>query len=111
MGDEEFRNSNNFENTGATSATFASAFKGRSTAMSTDDLRKARESRAADALRMKDEQLAILSEQNSSLMDSLNKVLFYCIFLKSSFDTYMSLSFCTIVGGGSEYNSARKNCC
>jgi len=42
--------------------------------MSTEDLRRARESRAADALRMKDEQLAILSEQNRSLLSSLDKL-------------------------------------
>ena len=42
--------------------------------MSADDLRKARESRAADALKMKDEQLRILTEQNSNLLKSLDKV-------------------------------------
>lgn len=75
MTDRDFNNTGNnnmFDNTGNTS--FATAFKGRSTAMSTDDLRKARESRAADALRMKDEQLNILSIQNGNLLDSLNKV-------------------------------------
>ena len=57
-------------------ATMASAFRGRSTAKSTDDLRRARESRAAEALRMKDEQLKILSDQNSTLLSSLDKVIF-----------------------------------
>ena len=55
-------------------ASFASSFRGRNTAMTTDELRKARESRAADALRMKDEQLRILSEQNASLLKTLEKV-------------------------------------
>lgn len=63
---------NNVNNNTTTS--FATAFKGRNTAMSTDDLRKARETRAADALRMKDEQLKILSEQNGNLLLSLDKV-------------------------------------
>jgi len=63
---------NNINNNTTTS--FATAFKGRNTAMSTDDLRKARETRAADALRMKDEQLKILSEQNGNLLLSLDKV-------------------------------------
>ena len=77
MADDDFggtRGSHNFDNTGGTTGTFAQAFRGRSTAMSTDDLRKARESRAADALKMKDEQLTILSAQNTNLLDSLNKV-------------------------------------
>lgn len=77
MGDDEFggtRGSNNFDNTNGTSQNFAAAFRNRGSAMSTDDLRKARESRAADALRMKDEQLSILSEQNRNLLNSLDKV-------------------------------------
>ena len=53
---------------------FASSFKGKSNAKSADELKKARESRAADALKMKDEQLKILSEQNSALLQSLDKV-------------------------------------
>jgi myosin protein heavy chain len=52
----------------------ASAFKGRNTAKSADELKKARESRAAEALKMKDEQLRILSDQNASLLSSLDKV-------------------------------------
>jgi chromosome segregation ATPase len=48
--------------------------KGRMMAKSADELKKARESRAADALKMKDEQLRILSEQNASLLQSLDKV-------------------------------------
>ncbi len=55
-------------------ATMASTFKGRNTAKSADELKKARESRAADALKMKDEQLRILSEQNANLLGSLDKV-------------------------------------
>lgn len=53
---------------------FASTFRNRGTAMTTEELRKARESRAAEALKMKDEQLRILTEQNASLMKTLNKV-------------------------------------
>jgi hypothetical protein len=55
---------------------FADSFKNRSTAMTADELRKARESRAAEALRMKDEQLRILSEQNANLLKTLDKVRF-----------------------------------
>jgi len=68
------RGSTNFENTNATSQSFATGSRNRGAAMSTDDLRKQRESRAADALRMKDDQLSMLSEQNRNLFDSLNKV-------------------------------------
>jgi len=74
---DNLMNSNNstmFDNNN-NNTSFATAFKGRNTAMSTDDLRKARETRAADALRMKDEQLKILSEQNANLLLSLDKVL------------------------------------
>lgn len=53
---------------------FASSFKGRNTTKTAEELKKARESRAADALRMKDEQLKILSEQNAALLQSLDKV-------------------------------------
>lgn len=63
--------SNDFNNT---NNSFASTFRGRNTAMSTEELRKARESRAADALRMKDEQLRILSEQNANLLKTLDRV-------------------------------------
>lgn len=59
---------------GGTGGSMASSFRGRNTAMSAEDLRKARESRAADALRMKDEQLKILTEQNASLLKTLDKV-------------------------------------
>lgn len=52
----------------------ASTFKGRNTAKSADELKKARESRAAEALKMKDEQLRILSDQNSTLLQNLDKV-------------------------------------
>ncbi len=59
--------------------TFASTFKNRGMAMTTEELRKARETRAADALRMKDEQLRILSEQNANLLKTLDKVIsFIC---------------------------------
>lgn len=52
----------------------SSTLRGKSTAKSADELKKARETRAADALRMKDEQLRILSEQNASLLSALDKV-------------------------------------
>lgn len=53
----------------------ASTFQGtKNTAKSADDLKKARETRAAEALRMKDEQLKILSDQNASLLATLDKV-------------------------------------
>ena len=55
-------------------ASAASTLRGKSTAKSADELKKARETRAADALRMKDEQLRILSEQNASLLSALDKV-------------------------------------
>lgn len=62
-------------NMGGTGNSFSSTFKGRSTAMSQDELRRARESRAAEALKMKDEQIKMMSEQNASLLETLNKVL------------------------------------
>mmetsp|Transcript_8817 Transcript_8817/g.8720 ORF Transcript_8817/g.8720 Transcript_8817/m.8720 type:complete len:900 (+) Transcript_8817:244-2943(+) len=53
----------------------ASTFQStKNTAKSADDLKKARETRAAEALRMKDEQLKILSDQNASLLATLDKV-------------------------------------
>ena len=54
--------------------TMASTFKGRNTAKTADELKQAREARAADALKMKDEQLRILADQNSNLLSSLDKV-------------------------------------
>ena len=41
---------------------------------SAEELKKARETRAAEALRMKEEQLRILSDQNASLLSTLDKV-------------------------------------
>lgn len=52
----------------------ASSLRGRGTAKSAEELKKARESRASEALKMKDEQLRILSDQNSALLQSLDKV-------------------------------------
>jgi hypothetical protein len=53
----------------------ASTFNGtRNTAKTAEELKKARETRAAEALRMKDEQLKILSDQNASLLTTLDKV-------------------------------------
>ena len=60
--------------TGGASRSLASSFREKNTAKSADELKKAREGRAAEALRMKDEQLRILSEQNSNLLTSLDKV-------------------------------------
>ena len=59
---------------GSETQSLASSFRGKNTAKSADDLKKAREGRAAEALRMKDEQLRILSDQNSNLLTSLDKV-------------------------------------
>ena len=59
---------------GDSASTVENTPKGRMMAKSADELKKARESRAADALKMKDEQLRILSEQNASLLQSLDKV-------------------------------------
>lgn len=61
-------------NMGGTGNSFSSTFRGRSTAMTQDELRRARESRAAEALKMKDEQLKMLNEQNAALLETLNKV-------------------------------------
>ncbi len=60
--------------TGGGTQSLASSFRNKNTAKSADDLKKAREGRAAEALRMKDEQLRILSDQNSNLLTSLDKV-------------------------------------
>jgi phage portal protein BeeE len=54
----------------------AASFKSRNTALSAEQLRNARETRAQEALRMKDEQLRILAEQNAALHSSLDKVLY-----------------------------------
>lgn len=56
--------------------TMSSSFRGRSTAKSAEELKKARESRASEALKMKDEQLRILSDQNATLLQNLDKVRF-----------------------------------
>ena len=58
----------------STQMSMAETFKGRNTAKTGDELKKARESRAAEALRMKDDQLRILAEQNAKLLASLDKV-------------------------------------
>jgi hypothetical protein len=62
---------------GGGSQTLASTFRGRNTAKSADELKKARETRAAEALRMKDEQLKILSDQNGQLLQTLDRVRIY----------------------------------
>jgi hypothetical protein len=58
----------------STDGTFASAFRNRGTAMTNEELRKARDTRAGEALKMKDEQLKILTDQNSNLLKTLDKV-------------------------------------
>ena len=45
-----------------------------SSLQSSENLRRGRESRAMETLKMKDEQLKILSEHNSKLLASLEKV-------------------------------------
>ncbi|RYH31477.1 hypothetical protein EON65_02460 [archaeon] len=79
----EFNDTGNsfLNNTMTTAAdqTFAANFRNRGTAMTTEELRKARENRATEALRMKDEQLKILSEQNANLLKNLDKVPFIVI--------------------------------
>lgn len=64
----------------------SSTFRGRNTAKTADDLKKARETRASEALSMKDEQLRILSDQNGKLLQSLDKVRYwfatYVVFFK-----------------------------
>lgn len=42
------------------------------------DLRAARESRANEALKMKDEQLRILQDQNNQLLRNLDRCVFTC---------------------------------
>jgi len=76
---------NNTMNSNPGEGTFADSFKNRSTAMTADELRKARESRAAEALRMKDEQLRILSEQNANLLQTLDRVSFSLFIISFSF--------------------------
>ena len=46
----------------------------KTTAKSAEELKKARETRAAEALKMKDDQLRILSDQNAQLLSTLDKV-------------------------------------
>ena len=55
-------------------ASMASSLRGKNSAKTADELKKARESRAAEAIRMKDEQLRILSDQNANLLSNLDKV-------------------------------------
>ena len=56
----------------------ASAFNATKTNVkSAEELKKAREIRATEALRMKDEQLKILSDQNAALLETLDKVTYY----------------------------------
>lgn len=66
----------NFNNTGGTAQSFASTFRSNAPGMArtAEELRKARESRAADALMMKDEQINILSSQNNNLLKQLEAV-------------------------------------
>jgi hypothetical protein len=59
--------------------TFASTFRNRGVAMTNDELKKARETRAADAIRMKDDQLKIINEQNALLVKTLDKVCYLIV--------------------------------
>ncbi len=72
--EQGFVNQNNTMYNDPNQPTFASAFRNRSAASTTEASRKARESRAAEALKMKDEQLRILSEQNAQLLKQLDRV-------------------------------------
>ena len=77
--DDEYGVEGRFNNTGGSQAmegttTMSSTFRTRNTAKTGDELRKARESRASEALKMKDEQLKILSDQNAVLLQNLDKV-------------------------------------
>ena len=69
----------------ASMASMASSLRGKNSAKTADELKKARESRAAEAIRMKDEQLRILSDQNANLLSNLDKV-------------YLSLTLLNFVG-------------
>lgn len=62
------------ETMSATQGSMAATFKARNTAKSGEELKKGRETRAAEALRMKDDQLRILAEQNANLLSNLDKV-------------------------------------
>lgn len=46
----------------------------RASLRSTEDLKKQRESRAAESLRVKDEQIRLLQEQNTNLVDALDRL-------------------------------------
>lgn len=72
--------STSLDDTSNSQMSMADTFKGRNMAKTGDELKKARESRAAEALRMKDEQLRILAEQNATLLASLDKVLIHSFF-------------------------------
>ena len=77
--DDDFGSEGRFNNTGGSHAmdgntTMSASFRTRNTAKTGDELRKARESRASEALKMKDEQLKILSDQNVVLLQNLDKV-------------------------------------
>jgi hypothetical protein len=74
------------------SNTMASTFGNRTISQSVEELRKARETRAAEALRMKDDNIKMLSEQNTSLLESLEKVRFYlfCCFISLTNISFIS---------------------
>ena len=52
----------------------ASTFRSRNTAKSGYNLKKAKESRAAEAMRMKNEQLRMLADQNVSMLKKYSTV-------------------------------------
>ncbi len=75
---------------------FAQAFRGRNTAMTAEELRRNRENRAADTLRMKDKQIEILSEQNGSLLAQVNKVICctiysYCLLILHNYCSWKKI--------------------
>lgn len=62
------------QSSGMQSSSGVTNMTGRTNIQSTEDLRKARENRAMETLKMKDEQLKILTEHNAKLLTSLEKV-------------------------------------
>jgi hypothetical protein len=83
--DDHGRGGNGFNNTNGTAQTFASTFRSNApgAARTAEELRRARESRAADALTMKDEQIALLAKNNNELLKQLEVVSEYCASIPS----------------------------
>jgi hypothetical protein len=79
MIDDEYdggKTGNTFNNTNGTAPSFSSTYRNNQpgAARTAEDLRRARESRAADALQMKDDQISILQTQNNNLLKQLEQV-------------------------------------